>query len=123
MATREIIRQAKRKVRSKKRFYWHLAIFSVVSALLFLINIANSDSDGPWFLIPTIPWAIVIFFHYLGVFKLNSDWEKEQLEKEILRLEERRQLLLEDSDEILDINEKDYLKLEEWEERKRSYRE
>jgi len=123
--------EARKKVRKKKGFYWHLASFMIVGLFFFFINLV--DGGEVWFHIPMISWGIGLGFHYVGVFgipfigSMDKDWEAKEIEKELARMNAKRrknnrQPLLEDNHEIdeLDLDNKYYFdkqaeKLEDWE--------
>ena len=111
-----IIKKAKAKVNAKKGFYWHLIIYVVTAVFFMLMNLATSPHKL-WLL----PWGAALIIHGIAVFGIPSlniltdRWEEEELEKEIEKLKDERQLYLkEHHQDLLDINEKDYIKLKEW---------
>lgn len=117
----DIIAEARKKVKAKRRLYWHLSIYALVAGPMITIAIlAFPHGPSAPFTLFSIIWAIALVIHFIRVKVLGSDWEKKEMEREILRIQEKRQFLLESAeDDILDINEKDYLKLKEWEREKR----
>lgn len=124
--------EARKKVRKKKGFYWHLAAFMIVGFFFFLMNMADGFREI-WFIYPMISWSIGLGFHYVGVFgipfvgSLDKDWEAKEIEKEMARMNlkkgrRRNQPLLENKHEIdeLDLDNKYHFdrkseRLEDWE--------
>jgi hypothetical protein len=130
MKNDDILTKAKKRVNQKKGFYWHLASFIITGLFFFAMNMAINPSEIRFF-IPLIPWSVGLFFHYVGVFGipflnvLGEDWEKRQLEKEIMDLQEKRReqehlLLLEKEEDMMNINEHDYRQMKKMRE---NYRE
>jgi hypothetical protein len=84
----EIYAMAKQRVEKKKGFFIHVTIYVVVNTVLFVIwNITGVDF--PWFAFPLGGWGIGVLFHGLSVFVFSkeSNWEREQIKKEMTKLE------------------------------------
>lgn len=118
MNNQEILEQAQKRVKAKKGFYWHLAAYIAVG---IFFGVMSYHTGEPAFF-ALLPWGIGLFMHYVGVFGipflnvLGEDWETKQLQKEIDLLKEKRQteedmLLLESEEDIMNINEHDYLQM------------
>ena len=87
----ELIQNAQRRVRQKKRLYIHFVLFLIFALLLFTFNVGLGLADE--FTLATFPWSVVIIFiwfvflawHFLNVFLFNAfmgkDWEQQQLNK------------------------------------------
>ena len=56
----ELIQNAQRRVRKKKRLYTHFVVFLIFSLLLFTFNVGLGLADE--FTLATFPWSIVIIF-------------------------------------------------------------
>jgi len=87
----EIYRIARERVKQKRGFWNHLAVYVVVNIFLVIIWFFTGRGGGyPWFIWPLIGWGIGIIFHALGVFvfpkQWPSDWERKQVEKEAEKL-------------------------------------
>ena len=76
---------ASERVKAIKKFYSSLAIFIVVSLAIVLWHfqkIGNFEMNlGRLFII--IVWAIILAIRAIKLFLLNSDWEKDMLNKEL----------------------------------------
>ena len=93
----EKFKRAKKKVDNLKGFYIHLTVYILVNAFI-LINIyletvrSNSEFWTWEHFFVLFAWGIGLFFHAVGVFRLNpffgKDWEKRQIEKYIREDEE-----------------------------------
>ncbi|MGH1434815.1 MAG: 2TM domain-containing protein [Lewinella sp.] len=86
----EHVRQARRKVRSKKWFFRHFSIYLVISIFFFCMNMLDSPHD-PWFLYPVISWGTLIGIQYLWTFGLpftkagTREWEERELARELAK--------------------------------------
>jgi len=116
---------AARKVRSKKRFYRHLACFISAMFLMISINIFTYNwHTGFWSVFPFVAWGSMILLQYLLVFgfplngALSEEWEISQMRKELYKLDNSAQQRDDYADlsitERLELNELDRLK-NKWE--------
>lgn len=86
----EHVRQARRKVRSKKWFFRHFSIYLVVSLFFFSMNVLDGIHD-PWFLYPVISWGTLVAIQYLWTFGLpftkagTREWEERELARELAK--------------------------------------
>jgi hypothetical protein len=87
-------KEAKKKVRTKKEFYEHLTVFSVMSVFFFLLNALTAFGSW-WFYWPILGWGIGVLFHYFEVFgfpgipDMSKEWEEQQIREEMKKLEQR----------------------------------
>ncbi|MGL6038980.1 2TM domain-containing protein [Soonwooa sp.] len=76
---------ASERVKAIKKFYSSLAIFIVVSLAIVLWHFQKTGNFemnlGRLFII--IVWAIILAIRAIKLFLLNSDWEKDMLNKEL----------------------------------------
>ncbi|MCB0547668.1 MAG: 2TM domain-containing protein [Phaeodactylibacter sp.] len=103
MDEKDILKQAKARVKKKKGFYGHLSSFIAVGFFFLALNLAsffNGDKEL-WFFYPMLPWSIGLLIHYFFIFglpgsrALSEKWEEEELAKEMARLRRMRQGRLE----------------------------
>jgi hypothetical protein len=127
MDNQDILKAAQKKVKAKKGFYWHLAVYIAMGVFFGIMSYSN----GPPAVVTLIPWGVGLFLHYVGVFGipflnvLNDDWERRELEKEIDALkwkkhEEENRLLSEPEEDMININQHDYQQMKKMRE---NYRE
>ena len=83
--------EAKKRVKRKKGFYQHLAVYLVINTLFFCIVLFNGGGFN-W-LYPASFWGIGLAIHYFGVFGLpgservgGTDWETKELRKELEKM-------------------------------------
>ena len=130
MNDQEILAAAQKRVKKKKGFYWHLAVFIAMGIFFGIIaSGAPSPAESPLFAL--VPWSVGLFIHYVAVFGipflsvLGDDWERRELEKEIDALkwkkhEQESMLLPEPEEDMININQHDYQQMKKMRE---NYRE
>lgn len=91
----QVIKKARARVKKKKGFYTHFAVFLSVGVFFFLMNMLTmGHNEELWFFFPMLPWGIGLAIHYFSVFGLpgtnilTEDWEAVELQKEIIRLKQ-----------------------------------
>jgi dihydrofolate reductase len=95
----EIIQNAQRRVKQKKRLYIHFVVFLIGSVFLILANtILGIGKDFKlfeinWFVFAILIWLFLFLYHTFNVFVTNKfmgkQWEKEQLDKLISQQKNR----------------------------------
>lgn len=111
----KIYRKAKKKVKAKKGFIYHLIAYSGVLGMMYMIMRAENDGDFLPVIMVALSWGIGLATHYFTTFGtqhleflgFNPNWEEEELENEIERLTYQKEL----KERIK--NEKEYLEEEE----------
>ena len=83
MSEEEIYALARKRVKEKKDFYNHIAIYVVINLLLVIIW-AFTGHGYPWFIWPLAGWGVGLIFHGLDVFIFHkqSAWEVDEIERE-----------------------------------------
>lgn len=87
----ELIQNAQRRVKQKKRLYIHFVIFLIGSLFLILANTVLGIGKDlkifklDWFVIAILGWLFFFIYHVFNVFIthkfMGANWEKEQLNK------------------------------------------
>ena len=87
----ELIQNAQRRIKQKKRLYTHFVTFLIGSVLLIVANIGLGIGkeirpfDQDWFLLVVILWLVLFVYHFINVFVFNKfmgkEWEQKQLDK------------------------------------------
>ena len=97
----ELIKNAQKRVKQKKRLYYHFVIFLIGALFLILANTVLGIGQDlkifgqDWFVIAIIVWLFLFVFHLFNVFVthkfMGKDWEEQQLaklvEKQKVRIE------------------------------------
>lgn len=87
----ELIQNAQRRVKQKKRLFIHFVLFLVGSLIFILANVALGIGNDikifelDWFVIAIVVWLFILVYHTLNVFIVNKfmgkAWEQKQLDK------------------------------------------
>lgn len=90
----ELYEYARKRVKQKKRVYFHFILFFVSSIFLFIINkVLKVDEYDDWYLWVITGWGFLFVMHFIKVFVtesfINKKWEQEQIAKLVARQERR----------------------------------
>ncbi|MEM6515787.1 MAG: dihydrofolate reductase [Bacteroidota bacterium] len=95
----ELLKNAERRIRQKKRLYIHFVIFLIGAVLLIIANTVLGIGRDitffglEWFVYAIIIWLILFIYHFISVFITNKfmgkDWEDQQREALIAKQKER----------------------------------
>ncbi len=83
----EIYEKARKRVKQKKRLYFHFVLFLIGSVFLIALNtlFKVGDQYGEWFKYAVALWLFVWVLHFINVFITNKffgkDWERIETEK------------------------------------------
>jgi len=99
----ELIENAQKRIRQKKRLYIHFIIFLIGALFLIIANTVlgigkNITPFGKdWFLYAILAWSFFFIYHFLNVFVtqkfMGKTWEKQQLEKLVAKQQARIEVL------------------------------
>ncbi len=95
----ELIENAQRRIKQKKRLYIHFVVFLLGAVFLILANTALGIGDSvqffgiDWFVFAIFGWLFFLVYHVFNVFITNKfmgkDWQKQQLAKLVAKQKER----------------------------------
>ncbi|NNL15629.1 MAG: Pr2TM family membrane protein [Flavobacteriaceae bacterium] len=95
----ELIQNAQRRVKQKRRLYIHFVLFLVGAILLVVANVGLGIGKDfkifelDWFVMAILLWLFLFLYHILNVFIINKfmgkEWEKQQLDKLITKQQVR----------------------------------
>lgn len=95
----ELIKNAQKRIKQKKRLYTHFVFFLIGSIFLILANlIFNVGSDVKplgvdWFVFPIVIWLFLLAYHFFNVYItpsfMGKDWEQNQLDKLVTKQKKR----------------------------------
>ncbi len=95
----ELIQNAQRRVKQKKRLHLHLVLFLICSLFLILANLAlgiRKDItffDFDWYVLIILVWVFLLLFHVVNVFIthkfMGKDWEQKQLDTLVMQQKQR----------------------------------
>ena len=83
----EVYEKARKRVKQKKRLYYHFLLFLVGSIFLIVLNIIFKVGEqfGEWFKYAVAAWLFIWILHFVNVFIANrffgKDWERIETEK------------------------------------------
>ncbi|WP_117881847.1 2TM domain-containing protein [Aureibaculum luteum] len=83
----EIYEKARKRVKQKKRLYYHFIVFLVGSFFLIVLNtfFKVGNQYGEWFKYAVAFWLLIWIFHFINVFVTNKffgkEWERIETEK------------------------------------------
>ena len=90
---REIRAEALRRARVRLGFRWHLAVFVLVNAVLYALDMAFTPTVH-WFIWPLGGWGIGLVLHAFAVFQgpaIDEDALEREVERELSRRLEARE--------------------------------
>ena len=95
----ELIKNAQKRIKQKKRLYTHFVFFLIGSVFLILANLVfNVGIDTKplgvnWFVFPVVVWLFLLAYHFFNVYItpsfMGKDWEQNQLDKLVSKQKKR----------------------------------
>lgn len=85
---------ARRRIKQKKRLYFHFVLFLVGSLFFFLIEkFFDIQPFEGWYLWAVTLWFFLFILHFIKVYItdrfMNKEWEREQIERLMAKQEQR----------------------------------
>ncbi len=83
----EIYEKARKRIRQKRRLYWHFIVFIVGSVFLIVLNklLDFGQEYGDWFVWAILTWLFFWLLHFSNVYIFDKffdkDWERRESEK------------------------------------------
>ena len=87
----ELFKTAQRRIKQKRRLYYHFIVFLIGAVLIILANtvFGLGESVTPfgrdWFVFAIGIWILLLLYHVLSVFIINrflgKEWEQKQMDK------------------------------------------
>lgn len=125
MENKKLYKKAAKRVKAKKGFFYHfIAYVFTLGMLSFIMKFENGGNFIP-VIIVGLSWGIGLASHYFGTFGtehlgflgFNTNWEEDELAKELDKLSRMRELKERINDERLLLKDMDTLELKEMEKR------
>lgn len=121
MDDENLYEQANKKIKIKKGFFYHLLAYVFTIGMLYAIMYFENGGELLPVIIVGLSWGIGLAAHYLYAFGtenleilgLSSDWEEDELEKELERLKRKRELKEEIRKEKASLDKAERLELKE----------
>ena len=125
MKNDDIYEKASKKVKAKKGFLYHFIAYAMILTMLYFILQFENNGELLPLIIIGLSWGIGLVAHYLTAFGtenleilgINSNWEEEELEKELDKLTRMRELKEQIRKEKNLLEESENLELKEIEKR------
>lgn len=100
MKDEDIYRAANKRIKAKKGFFYHFIAYAFIIGMLYTLMQFENNGEILPVIIVGLSWGIGLVIHYfqtfgtehLDILGINPNWEEEELEKEIERLERKREL-------------------------------
>lgn len=100
MRDEDIYKAANKRVKEKKGFFYHFIAYAFVIGMLYTLMYFENNGEMLPVIIVALSWGIGLAIHYfktfgtehLDILGINPNWEEAELEKEIERLERKREL-------------------------------
>ena len=83
---------ARKRIKQKKRLYFHFVLFLIASALMLVINKCfHFGEPYNWYLWVSTLWFFFLILHFIKVYItdrfMNKNWEREQIDKLVAKQE------------------------------------
>lgn len=90
----EMYEYARKRLRQKKRLYFHFVFFFVGSIFLFIINKwIGINKEANWYIWIVTIWFFLFVLHFIKVFItdsfMNKKWEQEQINR-LMTMQEKK---------------------------------
>ncbi len=84
----ELYEKARKRVKQKKRLYYHFIVFLIGSVFLIVLNtfFKVGSQYGEWFKYAVVTWLLIWVFHFVNVFITNKFFGKEWVRLETEKL-------------------------------------
>ena len=82
----QILEEAKKRIKARKDFYWHLSAWILVNTALLIIWATVGDRHQVWFVFPLGLWGAFVLLHGLNVFVFGRKSELSAIEKEVEKI-------------------------------------
>ncbi|GIZ09219.1 2TM domain-containing protein [Flavobacterium sp. UMI-01] len=82
----ELYEYARRRIKQKKRLYFHFVLLVTASLFIFLLTqIITININPNWLIVGFAVWAFIFILHFVKVYItdrfMNKNWEREQIDR------------------------------------------
>ena len=90
----ELYEYARRRIKQKKRLYYHFVLLISTSLFLFIATkIFTTNINPNWIILGVTIWAFLFLLHFIKVFItdrfMNKNWEREQIDR-LVNLQQKK---------------------------------
>jgi len=99
----ELLKNAQKRIKQKKRLYIHFVIFLIGGVFLIIANLLIGVGEGvtlfgkDWFVFAILIWLFLLLYHLFNVFVthkfMGKAWEEKQLHKLVTKQKDRIEVL------------------------------
>lgn len=81
---------ARKRIKQKKNLYFHFVLLVIGSLFMFAANVLlHVGEPNIWYIWVVTVWIFIFVLHFIKVYItdrfMNKDWEREQIDKLIMR--------------------------------------
>jgi len=89
---------ARKKIKQKKRVFFHFMLFFIGSIFMVIINkLLKVGEPENWYVWAILGWAFLFILHFIKVFItdsfMNKNWERHQIDKLVAMQQKKMQKL------------------------------
>jgi len=89
---------ARKRVKQKKRLFYHTILFLLASLLMFVANsYLNVGATTKWYPWAIAVWLFILILHFVKVYItdqfMGKEWEREEINKLVKKQEEKKNQL------------------------------
>lgn len=89
---------ARKRINQKKMLYFHFVLFLLGSLFMFVANhFMDVGAPTQWYIWAITAWLFLFILHFIKVYItdrfMNKNWEREQIERLVIRQEQREKQL------------------------------
>lgn len=97
----EMYEYARKRIKQKKRLYFHFVLFFLGSIFIFITNKwLNVGEPTNWYIWAITAWCFLFILHFIKVFItdsfMNKNWEREQINRLIAMQEKKKEQIKND---------------------------
>jgi len=90
----ELYENARKRIQQKKRLYYHFVLLILGSLFLFVANVLLKFGEpNLWYIWAVTVWIFIFVLHFIKVFItdrfMNKNWEQDQIERLMLKQEQK----------------------------------
>ena len=101
--TYELHEKARKRIKQKKRLYFHFILFLVGSLFFVILNkVIEFKPEYDWFVWVIFIWIFILIIHFINVFFINRFFGKEWVRLETEKLIQKHQNKVEELEKSLE---------------------
>jgi hypothetical protein len=94
----ELYEYARKTVKQRKRFYYHVILFLLGSLAIFITNTyLNVDPIIKWYPWAIAFWLLILILHFIKVYItdrfMGTEWERQEIDKLVKKQKDKKEEL------------------------------